>query len=333
VIGATAGPFSDASAYSLAPSPRPGRIAAPPPYTNRPLTLKEERSRSCDFFLRPLLNDEPSKELSPPKTPILSAPLVAGDPCPYCGAILVRSYYFCAVCATPYVDEDAILPQLRPAVPTTGQLIERKAPMVYPMFWTYFSVILVGSVVVYLTFGRERIGAAMIVMDAALLVVTSIFAISHGGTLRPALARFGFLRWEAWAGIASVVPLLLLNYAYSWLILQLIGAERGRGPADDLAHAGFSHAALIFSIAVFPALSEEVSFRGLMQPWLQVAIGPRKAILISGALFAALHFNLLGFPYLLLVGMVLGWLRWKTASLYPSIALHFLHNFGVVELF
>jgi membrane protease YdiL (CAAX protease family) len=280
-----------------------------------------------------LPDDEPLNELAPPTAPIRSAPLVAGDPCPYCGAVLVRSYYFCTVCATPYVDENSVLPRLRPAVPTIGELMDRKAPGVKKLFWTYFSVIAAGVVAVSFFLGREHIGAISIVFDAVLLLVTAGFATSHGGTLKPALMRIGFLRWEAWAGVASVVPLLLLNYAYTWFLLQLIGGTHVRRPFSELEDAGFSHAALIFSLAIFPALSEEVAFRGLMQPWLTVAIGPRKAILISGALFAALHFNVLGFPYLLLVGMVLGWLRWKTASLYPSIVLHFLHNFGVIELF
>ena len=33
------------------------------------------------------------------------------------------------------------------------------------------------------------------------------------------------------------------------------------------------------------------------------------------------------------LGMLLGWVKWKTNSLYPSMLIHFLHNFIVVMFF
>ena len=35
----------------------------------------------------------------------------------------------------------------------------------------------------------------------------------------------------------------------------------------------------------------------------------------------------------LLVGLLLGWVKWKTGSLYPSMLIHFLHNYIVLEYF
>ena len=57
------------------------------------------------------------------------------------------------------------------------------------------------------------------------------------------------------------------------------------------------------------------------------------AVLIASALFMALHFSVLSAPYLLLVGMLLGWAKLKTGSLYPSMLIHFLHNFIVISFF
>ena len=53
----------------------------------------------------------------------------------------------------------------------------------------------------------------------------------------------------------------------------------------------------------------------------------------AAALFAVLHFSLLSLPYLFMVGLLLGWAKWKTGSLYPSILVHFLHNLIVLEFF
>jgi membrane protease YdiL (CAAX protease family) len=47
----------------------------------------------------------------------------------------------------------------------------------------------------------------------------------------------------------------------------------------------------------------------------------------------ALHFSVMSAPYLFAVGMLLGWAKQKTGSLYPSIVIHFLHNFLVIAYF
>ena len=36
------------------------------------------------------------------------------------------------------------------------------------------------------------------------------------------------------------------------------------------------------------------------------------------------------FPYLFAAGWLLGWMKWKTGSLFPSMVVHFLHNFAVI---
>jgi membrane protease YdiL (CAAX protease family) len=45
-----------------------------------------------------------------------------------------------------------------------------------------------------------------------------------------------------------------------------------------------------------------------------------------------MHFSIISFPYLFCVGMLLGWTKLKTGSLYPSMLIHFLHNLAVIEL-
>ena len=81
---------------------------------------------------------------------------------------------------------------------------------------------------------------------------------------------------------------------------------------------------------VFPALTEEVAFRGLLQHWLHVAVRATTAIVLASALFAAMHFSVISFPYLFAVGLLLGWMRWRTGSLWPPIVAHFLHNLVVL---
>ena len=90
---------------------------------------------------------------------------------------------------------------------------------------------------------------------------------------------------------------------------------------------------LVTLFCIFPAITEEIAFRGLVQHWLVSAIAPMRALVIASALFMALHFSVLSAPYLFLVGMLLGWAKLKTGSLYPSMLIHFLHNFIVISFF
>jgi membrane protease YdiL (CAAX protease family) len=50
------------------------------------------------------------------------------------------------------------------------------------------------------------------------------------------------------------------------------------------------------------------------------------AILVTGLLFGAAHGLVLGFPILSLFGILLGWLRSKTGSVYPCMFVHAIFN-------
>jgi len=224
-----------------------------------------------------------------------------------------------------------VLPWVRPLRLTTGQLLSRKVPQVARLFWTYLLVV-IGSVVLAVgVFGRERLHWAMFVADGAIFVTTCFFATSYWRSLRPQLSRFGFGRWEAWAALAALVPLLALNYGYHSFLTGSDGGS-GEGFLHTLREAGLSTAALVFLVAIFPAVSEELAFRGLVQHWLLTAVSPARAMVISAALFAVIHLSILSVPYLFLVGLLLGWVKWRTGSLYPCMAVHFFHNFAVLEL-
>ena len=64
-----------------------------------------------------------------------------------------------------------------------------------------------------------------------------------------------------------------------------------------------------------------------------MAIAPTRAIVLASALFMAMHLSVLSAPYLFALGLLLGWTKWKTGSLYPSMLVHFLHNLIVLEFF
>lgn len=253
--------------------------------------------------------------------------------CRYCGARLNPFYYFCVACGTPYKDISAVSLSASPPVMGEADLIQRKAPGAAPLFWTYFAVLVGGAVFSQLTFEQQRFDLQLLLQDVLLLLTTCVFTVLYWPTLRVQFGRLGFDRPAAWLAMAALGPLLLLNYLQIMLLSEL-GAEF----SDDiitggLREFGYGDFALILIFCAFPAVTEEIAFRGLLQHWLAVAIKPWRALVLASFLFAIMHFSPVTLPYLFCAGMVMGWAKWKTGSLYPSILIHFVHNFVVIEFF
>ena len=84
---------------------------------------------------------------------------------------------------------------------------------------------------------------------------------------------------------------------------------------------------LIITIVILAPVGEELLFRGFLQKFLEKTWGDvTKAILISSLFFAAIHFN----PYWLIqiyfLGILLGYIAWKTESVIPAIIFHVVIN-------
>jgi membrane protease YdiL (CAAX protease family) len=255
------------------------------------------------------------------------APTQAAGNCPYCGAPLHRAFYFCLACATPYQHPDNVVPIEMPLALTEGMLIQRKAPQVATLFWTFFAVIIGTAVLCALIFQDREIGLHILIQSAILFVVTLVFASIHWKSLAVQFKRLGFLQWHPYAALGLLAPLLCVNYLYHGWIRTLAGAE---DPLSKLREDQLGMGVMVLLICVVPAILEEIAFRGLVQHWLQTALRPWRAILVASALFTALHFSIVSFPYLFCVGMLLGWTKWKTGSLYPCMLIHFLHNYVVI---
>lgn len=84
---------------------------------------------------------------------------------------------------------------------------------------------------------------------------------------------------------------------------------------------------LLLCLAVLPALTEELFFRASLQQSLRSAGLGRTTALISSALaFSAMHFEVLSFLPIFLMGLLLGFLYEVSGNLWLPIAAHFFNN-------
>lgn len=94
---------------------------------------------------------------------------------------------------------------------------------------------------------------------------------------------------------------------------------------------------LLATMAVTPAVIEELCFRGYLFSAFSSVMRPWQTIMATAVLFGLFHVfvgsTLLieRFVPTMLLGVVLGWLAYRSGSVLPGMLMHFLHN-GLLEL-
>ncbi|MCP9929846.1 CPBP family intramembrane metalloprotease [Cyanobium sp. AMD-g] len=139
---------------------------------------------------------------------------------------------------------------------------------------------------------------------------------------RPAQSAFS----GALVGLLMVLPVVT---ASSWAIDRFWSDPGGSNPllelvltsADPLALACFAFTALVVA-----PLFEEVLFRGVLLPVAGLRLGGAGAVILSAAVFAIAHLSLAELGPLFVLGLGLGWLRWRSGRLGSAVLMHALWN-------
>jgi uncharacterized protein len=248
--------------------------------------------------------------------------------CDYCGHPLDPRVYFCPGCSKPYCPVELMLTPSAPVFENIETNLRTKAPEIWTVFFSFLSALVVTSFLGMAIWGTEDDEPTMLLVSFVLFVATAICAIRYWQDLKPLLKAPGIFKIAAWLGLVALAPMLLLNYGYHSFLIDLLDIE-----VDDYdEYFTSTYGALVF-ICIMPAIVEEVAFRGIIQHRLEKVVSPWIAMGAASILFSSAHLNLLSAPYLALVGMLLGWMKWKTGSLYPPMIAHFVHNYIVITYF
>ena len=81
-------------------------------------------------------------------------------------------------------------------------------------------------------------------------------------------------------------------------------------------------------IGLLAPLGEEIVMRGAILKELLKSekLGVWTAITISALMFALIHMNPAQMPHAFLIGLLLGWMYWRTGSNLPGVAYHWANN-------
>ena len=128
------------------------------------------------------------------------------------------------------------------------------------------------------------------------------------------------LLWVALFTLGTIIPLEL--------IYEQIGIEMDENTEQTFASLMKEPWGYV-AIGVLAPFAEEVVFRGAVLRTLLGLMSKKNhwvAIMISAAIFGLAHANVAQFVNALLLGLLLGWMYYRTKSLVPGILLHWVNN-------
>ncbi len=168
-----------------------------------------------------------------------------------------------------------------------------------------------------------------LIVSIAMVLTYKLFIRQLGAEPRDDLAGPGALKQTS-AGLAIGLALMAAIVA----VAAVIGVYRLQGPGD----AHFLLPALVLA-GLFPAVSEELLFRGILFRWIEEFAGTWPALIISSLLFGASHLANPNASALAVIGialeggLLLGGAYMLTGKLWLPIGIHAGWNLSQGEIF
>lgn len=137
-------------------------------------------------------------------------------------------------------------------------------------------------------------------------------------------------QWIVWGigGYFAAVPLVLIASVISQNFLQGQGGGNPLLPILIESQNVLPKFLLWTTLAIAAPFFEEYLFRGFLLPSLTKFLPVWGAIALSGFLFALAHLNLADIIPLSVLGIVMGFVYWRSKNLLSSMLLHCLWNSG-----
>ncbi len=104
------------------------------------------------------------------------------------------------------------------------------------------------------------------------------------------------------------------------------GEEQGLVPEGWDPDRAAPFVANFVVVALVAPFVEELTYRGLGYAAVRDALGVAAAVGVTALAFGLAHGLVVALPVLTIFGVILAWLRFRTASLYPPVILHSLFN-------
>ena len=236
--------------------------------------------------------------------------------CEACDEPLRPAARFCPACGAPTDDEVA----RRSADARTRHDATSRAVQ-------SLSIVVAGTFAALLTAGLLWMDEPGLLADLGFyLLLLPVFALAvwrlGPGGLRASLAARPRLGWVLLGALLGL-PVIGVGHLYVEWLVGMLGQEE-----VDLGFDG-DRAWLLLTVAVLPAVTEELLDRGVLWEASSRVLSPGRTLLLTSALFTISHGlqgSYLVYPHRFVAGLVFGWLRLKSGSVVPGVVAHLVCN-------
>lgn len=176
-------------------------------------------------------------------------------------------------------------------------------------FWKFFSdSTKPTATMLIVSMAISSVAILVVFLCAHFTVVSNTYLKSHPWTV---------LAWSGVAALGAILP-------SEWIQEQLPELPNF---AEDTFDMILRNRMGYLVIGLLAPLAEEVVFRGaILRGLLNKMNGHWWPIVITALLFALVHGNPVQMPHAFLVGILLGWMCYRTGSIVPGIAYHWVNN-------
>lgn len=167
-------------------------------------------------------------------------------------------------------------------------------------------------------------GLAVVLATAA----SSLLTILLFGLCRWALFSREYIRTRPWVALLWVVLLACGTIIPSEWLLEQLNIQMPEG-TEKMFEEIMGRPEGYLVIGILAPITEEMVFRGAILRSLLKAFSPQMhwlAIVVSALIFGVVHMNLPQACHAFAIGLLLGWLYYRTNSIVPGMVFHWVNN-------
>jgi membrane protease YdiL (CAAX protease family) len=162
-------------------------------------------------------------------------------------------------------------------------------------------------------------------VELILAAITARFAWVNRDEIKPIL-KFNNFKWHLLLGVIVIAAMASVLISLSVRELNVTFFHREVSYYSAYKLYVFPTLVMIYSIAIMPALFEELAFRGVMYNYCAGFLDERLVVAVTAFLFAIMHLSLISLIWLIPFGFIIGNMRRKYNTLWYGIFFHFTFN-------
>ncbi len=193
----------------------------------------------------------------------------------------------------------------------------------------------------FLGSGMPGFVSSALIMQGICILLPTIFVMAHYGLSSdlipgPSTPTGGWTIMSATVGIPAAIVFTGLNNGYIYILyksgVRLPSAETVVPEASvEQAGGGIAGFIVVLILSVLlPGIVEELMFRGVIQGAASAGGQVTAAIIIQAVVFAVFHVDILFLIAPFLAGLLLGYIRHKTGTVYAPVLAHITMNLTIL---